>query len=136
LQLKYGDVSCSVALSLATNIADLLYEVKSATKMNSVQAHVPFLPAFGAEWRTASGRIGKLGSKPFKLSAREAGAWFEHNGWRVELPKDSVLIWPILPHNPYRKAGSAEPQEGRIVLTLPFSEKERRREVRIAILDN
>jgi hypothetical protein len=27
----------------------------------------------------------------------------------------------VLPHNPYTKDGHAEPREGRIVMTLPFS---------------
>ncbi len=121
LRLEYGETQCSVALDLSEqNRARLSYS--ALPNANSpVEAHLTFLPAFGKKWSTASGKGGRIGAKPFKLTAAEAGAWFEHNGWRVELPQDSSLRWPVLPHNPYRKDGGAEPGEGRIVLTVPFA---------------
>ena len=40
---------------------------------------------------------------------------------RIYLPKQASIQWPVVPHNPYTKDGHAEPKEGRIVITLPFS---------------
>jgi hypothetical protein len=122
LKLQYGDACCSVALDLSqADTARLTYTAKAGTNHSPVEAHLPLLPAMGKPWRTASGQQGNLSATSFKLSASEAGAWFEHNGWRVTLPPGSSLTWPVLPHNPYRKDGHAEPAEGRIVLSLPFT---------------
>ena len=70
---------------------------------------------------TASGKSGALNAKEFELAPGEAGEWFEHGGWRVSVPPEATINWPVLPHNPYTKDGHAEPREGRIVMTLPFS---------------
>jgi hypothetical protein len=122
LRLEYAQTVCSVELGLGEpNRARLHYSVQLASNNPPVEAHLTFLPALGENWSTASGKSGRLGAQPFKLTAAEAGAWFEHNGWRVELPPQSSLNWPVLPHNPYRKDGRAAPGEGRIVLTAPFS---------------
>ena len=53
------------------------------------------------------------------------GLSVEHHGWRISLPAGTRLVWPALPHNPYRKDGRAGAGEGRIVLTLPFDEQHR-----------
>src|SRR5204863_8601993 len=105
-----------------SNTAHIKYAVPHVGSKRPVQANVTFLPAFRTTWRTASGRSGELNSSNLELSAKEVGQWFEHNGWRISVPMDSTLRWPVLPHNPYRKDGHAEVSEGRIVLTLPFSE--------------
>ena len=122
LALAYEETLCSVALDLPEkNKARLTYTVKSSANTSRVEAHLPFLPAVGKRWRAALGKSGRLGTAQFKLTAAEAGAWFEHNGWRVEVPPQSSITWPVLPHDPYHKDGHATPDEGRIVLTVPFS---------------
>ena len=45
----------------------------------------------------------------------------------------SAVLWPALPHNPYRKDGRAEAEEGRIVVTLPFSRDVLRQEVMVKL---
>ncbi len=122
LTLDYGEVACGVTFEFTVDdTVRLNYAAKPPSKSAAVEAHLTFMPSFGKPWSTASGKSGEVGSKPFKLTAREAGGWFEHNGWRVVLPETSYITWPILPHNPYRKDGRAEPAEGRIVLSLPFA---------------
>ena len=135
LTLEYGQTACSVALDLnEKDRARLTYVARSPAGTTSIEAHLTFLPAPGKSWRTASGKTGRLGEAPFKLTARQAGAWFEHNGWRVELPEKSSLTWPVLPHNPYRKDGRAEPEEGRIVLSLPISGQVTTQNIVVSIL--
>jgi hypothetical protein len=122
LRLEYGQVVCNVAVGLLdNNRARLTLVTEAHAPTSSVEAHLALLPSIGKAWHTASGRTGRLGSTPFTLTAEAAGNWFEHNGWRITLPEKSNIIWPVLPHNPYRKDGRAGSEEGRIVLTLPFS---------------
>lgn len=135
LTLHYGATRCSLQLRmLETNRARLTYSVQPTEKTPALAAHATFLPALAKDWRTASGRSGDL-KKPFTLTAAEAGPWFEHNGWRVQLPKGARLDWPVLPHNPYRKDGRAGSSEGRIVLTLPFSKNSTMRYVDMQVLN-
>ena len=134
LKLQYGMTDCAVRLSLSeSNKVRLTYTAKSSQNTAPVAAHVTFLPAIAKEWRTASGKTGRL-KKPFELTAKQAGAWFEHNGWRVQLPEGSRITWPALSHNPYRADGRSEIGEGRIVLTLPFSENTTTRYVDVEIV--
>ncbi len=121
LTFLYGTVECSVHLDLLeTNKARLIYTANASATNKPVEAHVTFLPALGKEWRTASGRSGDL-QKFFDLGAKETGGWFEHNGWRVQLPPGARLSWPALRHNPYRDDGRSDLGDARLVLTLPFS---------------
>ena len=45
------------------------------------------------------------------------------------------LHWPKLPHNPYRKDGHSEPQEGRIEIAIPFDAQNAEHRILIEILD-
>lgn len=134
LDLTYGPTSCHVQVEiLAPNKARLIYTV-DAVPAAPMEAHVTLLPHVGKPWQTAAGPHGALGSDAWRLSATEAGAWFGHNGWRITVPAGASLAWPVLPHNPYTKDGHAEPAEGRIVLTLPFSKDVLRQEVVVEVL--
>jgi hypothetical protein len=68
----------------------------------------------------ASGDDAVLGDEAFAWAAGTLGAWIEHGGVRLSVPKIADVRWPVVPHNPYRKDGRAEPSEGRIVIDLPF----------------
>ena len=133
LDLAYGSVECNINVELedATK-ARLIYSI-AAGSQQPVTGHVTFLPHMGKPWRTASGREGTIDDKSFSLTAEETGGWFAHNGWRVHVPAGATLMWPALPHNPYRKDGHAEPREGRIVLILPFSADVLRHEVLVEV---
>jgi hypothetical protein len=100
-----------------------------------VEAHATLLPRMKGEWKTESGKSGKLGEDPIKLGPGEAGAWIEHHGVRVSLPPQASITWPVLPHNPYTKDGHAEPAEGRLVITLPFSAEVLKHELTITVAE-
>jgi hypothetical protein len=135
LMLEYGTTECSVALDLSdTDRARLTFVAKATAQTSPVEAHLTFLPSTGKSWRTASGKTGRLEASPINLTAEQAGAWFEHNGWRVALPEKSSITWPVLPHNPYRKDGRAGPEEGRIVITLPFSRQVTTQDIVVSIM--
>jgi hypothetical protein len=50
---------------------------------------------------------------------KQSGAWLEYGGVRFHLPDGMTLHWPVLPHDPYRKDGHAEPAQARAVLDGP-----------------
>ncbi len=133
LELEYGDERCRVAVDIGdTGVARLTYQTEGASG-SSVEAHVTLIPHMGKAWETASGKRGILGESPFRLGPGEAGAWLSHHGWRISLPSSASIVWPALPHNPYRKDGSATAEEGRIVVVLPFTGSVRRHELTVSV---
>lgn len=86
-----------------------------------VAAHLTLIPHIGQTFCTEKIKEGPLDSEGFTLSAQEIGGWFAHAGWKLSLPEGASVTWPVLPHNPYRKDGSATLEEGRIVVNVPFS---------------
>lgn len=105
--------------------------------LNAYRYIPPFFPnnrrSLGGAWKTASGKQGTLDKQPPRLAPEEAGAWFEPNGWRISVPPSASILWHALPRNLYRKDGHATPEEGRIVLVLPFSAQARRCDVTVAV---
>jgi hypothetical protein len=133
LELNYGDARCGVIIDLSdSHGARLIYKIDSTNQKN-VAAHLTFLPHMKQAWQTASGKGGKLAKNPIALAPGEAGAWFEHAGWRVTLPPQASIDWPVLPHDQYKKDGAAEPAQGRIVVTLPFEKGVTQYEVEVSI---
>jgi len=100
--------------------AKITYELLTLTDEH-VEAHVTLVPEMKAAWKTASGKSGKLSPDAIDLAPGEAGEGFSLGAWRISVPPQASINWPVLPHNPYTKDGHAEPREGRIVMTLPFT---------------
>jgi hypothetical protein len=135
LKLSYGSEQCRMEMDISdVRQARLTYETTGASGQ-PVEAHVTLLPHLGEAWQTASGRRGTLAEEPFRLAAGEAGEWFGHHGWRISIPAGASVVWPVLPHNPYREDGRASAEEGLIVIVLPFSEKVRRHELTVRVVD-
>ncbi len=85
-----------------------------------VEGHVTLLPRLGKTLRSSSGDSVELDEAAVEWAGSEGG-WIEHAGWRLSLPEGAQLVWPALPHNPYRKAGDSTVEEARLVVVLPFS---------------
>jgi hypothetical protein len=140
LLLEYNLTKCQVKVDLSDpKNAKIIYmtEGVSGTDDNHsngpVAAHVPLWPHMGEDWKTASGQAGKLSNKPIHLTGAESGQWFQHHGWRIHLPKDAVIDWPVLPHDQYVKTGDATAKDGLIVITLPFDAEHLQQEVTVEI---
>ncbi|HID21395.1 MAG TPA: hypothetical protein EYP14_03225 [Planctomycetaceae bacterium] len=133
LTLAYGPEECRVSVDVSRpDRAVLTYQATSLSGQ-PVRAHVTLLPHWGDSWRTESGRQGTLGDEPLRFTSEQTGAWFAHHGWRISVPQGASVVWPVLPHNPYRKDGRATAAEGRIVLVLPFDKAVHRHEVVVEI---
>lgn len=131
VHLEYGPTSCICRLRIHDGAtAEVYYELAADSDL-PVAAHAAFLPHVGERWETAE-RCGLLDG-PLHLTARECGGWFAHHGWRLDLPADAIVQWPVYPHNPYTKDGSATLEDARIVVTIDLGSRPRRAELRISI---
>ena len=132
LNLTYGEETCSVEITPhdATRVTVAFESTCASGK--PVEAHLPFLRS---KWplKSASGRRLRLGSKPFELSAEEAGGHIRYGTLRVSMPPGSRFAWPALLHNPYKKDGRSGHTTGRLVLCIPLTEERPRATVEIGI---
>jgi hypothetical protein len=84
-------------------------------------AHVTLLPHMKKPLAQSSGEKVILGTQPVNWKFPSAGSWVEHAGARILLPPSTSARWPLLPHDPYKKDGSATEDQARIVLDAPVS---------------
>lgn len=132
LDLQYGDELCRVRVEpVDAGALDYLIEGARQTPL-PLAAHLTLLPDLKEVVRTANGREVKFESD--KGEWTDLGGWIEHRGARIHLPADAVLIWPALPHNPYRKDGRATPEEGRISIRIPLEAESPVERIRVEIL--
>ncbi len=127
LELDYG--SARGTAMIETKGANRMVIVYSGDK--TLTAHLQMLPRMGKELVTATGKRQVLDATPIRWTSADAGAWIELAGVRVSIPKDATILWPVLPHDPYKKDGRAEPGQGHIVVDLPLSSGEARVTVEI-----
>ena len=121
LGLEYGDEKCSIEVEPLDD-RTLTIRLRATTRSGlPVAAHLTLMPHIGKPISTERMPETVLGKDAVTLSADQVGGWIAHAGWKVTLPEGSTVAWPVLPHNPYKKDGSAAPEEGRIVVTIPFS---------------
>ncbi len=125
LGLTYGEERCSITVEPIDEQTLRIHLDATARSGLPVRAHLTLLPHIGKPFSTERTPEAPLGEQGLSLGPGEAGAWLAHAGWRLSLPPEASVEWPVLPHNPYVKDGSAKPAEGRIVVTLPFSEQRR-----------
>lgn len=134
LDAAYGDEACGVRVLLSGS-ARAVVRVSSACRTGKpVEAHLPLLVR-GPAVRGMSGCEAPLPeAEPFVWSAAEAGGGIEHAGLRIVLPPDARVVWPALPHDPYKKDGSAAPGTARMVVCLPLSKDRPEADVELEVL--
>ncbi len=132
ISLRYGDVWCYVHLSLdSDDRLELRYGCDETLGQN-VEAHLVLMPNVDEPLVLPTGDSVDLFGDRVEIDCGDGGD-IEHLGWRVSLPSGARIIWPALPHNPYRKAGDAEITEGRVVVAMSLSDSEPEREVAIKL---
>lgn len=121
LDLEYGGQPCAVRIAVIdAKHLECTWSAK-APCTQPVAGHVTVLPRMKEKVTSASGKGAVIGNAPFAWPAGTFGDWLELAGFQLTVPKTADVRWPVLPHNPYRKDGRAEPAEGRIVIDLPFA---------------
>ncbi len=133
LGLIYGRERCSILIDPIDNERVKIIMSVEADSGLPVEAHLTLIPHLGKRFAGARGFETVLGQQAFELDSSTVGEWIEHTGWKLTVPEGARVIWPVLPHNPYRKDGRTELNEGRIVLAIPFSPKRRNCEVVLSI---
>ena len=117
--MTYGPETCTAELEPADNTT---MKLRYSSTMNSglpVQANLTFVPHPDQLVRLASGTSVKLGENTLEID--RTGGWLRHNGWKLTVPYDACMRWPVLPHNPYRKDGEAELEESLLTVSVTFS---------------
>ena len=134
LLLRYGQETCNVILIPRSETElNLIFEATTHSGM-PVEAHLTLMPHLDRPLCFASGEHIRMGEEPFGWSGDGDASWIEHAGWRLSLPRGACVLWPVLPHNPYRKGGEATVEEARLVVALSFSPTVSRYELTLDIL--
>jgi len=58
----------------------------------------------GEALETGAGRRLTLAAERTVLGPQELGGWIRHRGWKLAVPPDAVLTWPVYPFSPYTDA--------------------------------
>lgn len=119
VDLTLDDLTASVRVALEDDAARVRYVLETPSYL-PVVAHAALIAHPGEAWSTG-GPSGTLGQDPVRRTGAECGGWFGHHGWRVTLPDDALVEWPVYGHNPYTKDGSAGFEHARIVVSLPLA---------------
>ncbi|MFN0165924.1 MAG: hypothetical protein ACKV22_05780 [Bryobacteraceae bacterium] len=83
-----------------------------------LSGHATLLPRPGERFRTGADRSFQAGDEPFRLPPGDAEGVFDGERFQVSYPRGTAIEWPVLPHDPYKKDGSTETNQGRLVLDL------------------
>jgi hypothetical protein len=123
LNLKYGPEECRIRVK-PRNSRVLEYQIEATVSSNlPVAAHLTLIPHLKETLATGGGERITLDESPFDFTSQQVGGKLTHAGYTLHLPESTTLHWPALPHNPYRKDGSATAAEGRIELRIPFDKQ-------------
>lgn len=133
LLFDYDGERCKINVGIADDSTVIIRLSATTNTGRAVAAHLTFLPHLGQPFACEQVAEKPLGTESFTLSSKEAGRWIEHAGWRLSLPDGASVTWPVLPHNPYVKDGAAKPAEGRIVVSLPFSQDRSEYELKLEV---
>ena len=121
LGLKYGEVECAVTVKPLEN-GDLSLTFR-APAGKRVEAHLPLMRR-SRRLTSADGEKLQLSSDEVMRTAEEIGDHFVYAGLRVSMPAGTSLLWPAKQHNPYTKDGKSSPGTDKVVLLMPFEERD------------
>lgn len=123
LNLRYGPEECRIRVKPGDS-RTLEYQIEATMSSNlPVSAHLTLIPHLKETLETGGGEKVTLGESPLNFTSQQVGGKLTHAGYTLHLPENTTLHWPALPHNPYRKDGSATAAEGRIELRIPFDKQ-------------
>jgi hypothetical protein len=110
------EVSSEILSSDTLRIATRL--VRAAPDGRSVANHFTFIRYPESPVAFSDGTEEELGPGNFEKTGLD---WIRHHAWELSIPPEAIVSWPALPHNPYIGDGHADHTQGRLVVTLPFS---------------
>ena len=128
--LKYGEEDCRVTIKPGGDRELTLILASSVETGAHVEAHVTLIAHLGEGVGSGTGSVDVLDEAEILW---ESPGWIAHAGWRLTVPDGGRVVWPVLPHNPYRKDGAAMIEEARIVVVIPFDQSTKRQELTLTV---
>lgn len=128
--LKYGEEDCRVTIKPEGDKEATIVLASTVETGMPVEAHVTLIAHLGEAVNSQVGSVDALGEDDI---AWENPEWIFHAGWRLTVPEGGRVVWPVLPHNPYRKDGAAMIEEARIVVVVPFDKNIKRQELKLTV---
>ena len=113
VELTYGSDHASIELK----IVDARHLDYISSSDAALKEHVTILPHLGKPVQTKTKQVDRL-NQPFDWPS---ATQLEHAGVFLTFPEPARVRWPVLPHDPYKKDGHGDPDQGRIVVDLPRS---------------
>ena len=130
MTLRYGAETGGVTVRpKGDRELELVFETTSQSGL-PVEAHVTLMAHLGQPVKSNAGEVKALGDEAIDWT--NAG-WVAHAGWRITVPTGGRVVWPVLPHNPYRKDGAATIQEARLVIVMPFDAQTKQHKLAVTI---
>ena len=121
MTLTYGEVQCGVSVEVRDDGAMALTYQAPAKKR--LEAHMPLMRRT-ANLHLATGKILKLSHEELLVNSDETGGWVVFGGLKMTVPRGALLRWPARHFNPYKKDGSSPIRLAKLVLVLPFNNKD------------
>jgi hypothetical protein len=111
VELNYGADRAQVALK----IVDARHLAYVSSGDAALSGHVTILPHLGQAIQSSQATVPALGQAFDWRTVR----WLEHAGTHIAITEPARVRWPLLPHDPYKKDGHGDLDQGRIVIDLP-----------------
>ena len=120
--LTYGEVQCRVSAEVRDDGAMALTYQAPAKKR--LEAHMPLLRR-SANLHLATGKILRLSDdEELRVNSDETGGEVVFGGLKMTVPQGAWLRWPARHFNPYNKDGSSSIRLAKVVLVMPFDNKD------------
>jgi hypothetical protein len=130
-RLQMSDAEDRLSLAYNTFFADLRVPTPTGSEVTlrfTITAHgrvedarlaLQLCLKAGEELETERTRV-LLGEARLELSDEETGGWIRHHGWKMRVPPQSRLMWPVFPFNPYANGPETSLEQAVGVLTVPI----------------
>jgi len=128
--LKYGAEDCRVTVKPESDRELSLVLAASVETDAPVEAHITLIPHLGDALVSEVGSVEALGEQEIVWENPKV---VTHAGWALTVPDGGRVVWPALPHNPYRKDGAATVEEARLVVVVPFDKEKKRQDLKLVI---
>ena len=118
LSLTYGNHTCTLTMHIVGR--ERLEIAMSGPADNAARGRLLLRLSPNNSLRTASGTELPTDMSGWSVDDRQTGGWVIHRGWRISMPHNSTLTWPVYPFNPYAADGAAPIEEAVAILSIPL----------------
>lgn len=122
LTLELDGCRCTVAVRVVdAERIEITFRTAESQPARQPFAQLPFKLSEHEPMVTGAGRTYSLTNERVRLGAADTDGWIAHHGWRILMPEQSTIEWPVLPFNPYAADGAAPLTDAKAILRVPVS---------------